>query len=212
MKTAEFVRYLGEVRASAILRTSIAEAAPLAMNAAVEAGFRVVEFTLTTPGAYDLIGEFSKREGVVVGAGTSSGNFGDVFIGTATWQYNVNFLYQLPKNFSISANINGREGYTLPLYFRVDNENSDGILERTNLQIANVDTYRLDDIHLIDLGVSYLVQLAGDTTVDLGLEIFNVTNDDTLLQMERRIGSTTAGRIDEVLSPRVYRLSAKVVF
>jgi 2-dehydro-3-deoxyphosphogluconate aldolase / (4S)-4-hydroxy-2-oxoglutarate aldolase len=40
------------------------------MDAAVRGGFRVVEFTLTTPGALDLIREFAARDGLVVGAGT----------------------------------------------------------------------------------------------------------------------------------------------
>jgi hypothetical protein len=56
------------------------------------------------------------------------------------------------------------------------------------------------------------VQLSGDTTVDLGFDIFNVLNDDTILQMQRRMISSSPGRIDEVLSPQVFRLSAKVTF
>jgi Entner-Doudoroff aldolase len=40
------------------------------MDAAVRGGFRVVEFTLTTPGALDLIREFARQDGLVVGAGT----------------------------------------------------------------------------------------------------------------------------------------------
>jgi len=40
------------------------------MEAALVGGFEVIEFTLTTPGALDLIGEFSRRPGIVVGAGT----------------------------------------------------------------------------------------------------------------------------------------------
>jgi 2-dehydro-3-deoxyphosphogluconate aldolase/(4S)-4-hydroxy-2-oxoglutarate aldolase len=40
------------------------------MDAAVRAGFQIVEFTLTTPGVYERIAEFSRRDGLVVGAGT----------------------------------------------------------------------------------------------------------------------------------------------
>ncbi len=70
MKPEEFAVFLGEQRASAILRTSIAEAVEPAMDAAVRGGFRVVEFTLTTPGALGCIERFSARPGLVVGAGT----------------------------------------------------------------------------------------------------------------------------------------------
>lgn len=70
MKPEEFAVFLGEQRASAILRTSIADAVEPAMEAAVRGGFRVIEFTLTTPGALGCIERFSARAGLVVGAGT----------------------------------------------------------------------------------------------------------------------------------------------
>jgi len=70
MKPERFVGLLGEVKASAILRCSSRETAVLAMEAAVRGGFRIVEFTLTIPGALDLVDEFSRRKDLIVGAGT----------------------------------------------------------------------------------------------------------------------------------------------
>ena len=70
MRPEEFVSFLHAHKASAILRTSMSQAAKPAMDAALRGGFKVIEFTLTTPGALELIGEFSKRQGIVVGAGT----------------------------------------------------------------------------------------------------------------------------------------------
>ncbi len=40
------------------------------MDAAVRGGFRICEFTLTTPGAMSLIREFAAKPGLVIGAGT----------------------------------------------------------------------------------------------------------------------------------------------
>lgn len=57
-------------RASAIIRTSDRQLADDAMQAAVRGGFRLVEFTLTTPGALELIHAFSKQPDLLVGAGT----------------------------------------------------------------------------------------------------------------------------------------------
>jgi Entner-Doudoroff aldolase len=57
-------------RATAILRCDDTELAATMMDAAVAGGFRLVEFTLTTPGAFELIAEFARRDGVSVGAGT----------------------------------------------------------------------------------------------------------------------------------------------
>lgn len=70
MNPNEFLTVFKAQRASAILRTNDTDKARKAMNAAIDGGFRVVEFTLSIPSALDLIREFSKREGIVVGAGT----------------------------------------------------------------------------------------------------------------------------------------------
>jgi 2-dehydro-3-deoxyphosphogluconate aldolase/(4S)-4-hydroxy-2-oxoglutarate aldolase len=65
-----FVERFGREKASAILRTDDTERAAQAMEAAIRGGFTVVEFTLTIPGVFDLVREFSQREGLVVGTGT----------------------------------------------------------------------------------------------------------------------------------------------
>lgn len=70
MKPEAFVERLGREKASAILRTDSQEKAARAMEAAVRGGFTIVEFTLTVPGVYDLVRDFSRREGLVVGTGT----------------------------------------------------------------------------------------------------------------------------------------------
>ena len=56
---------------SAIIRTHDQSVAEQGMAAAVEGGFRVIEFTLNTPGALELITQFrSTDESLLVGAGT----------------------------------------------------------------------------------------------------------------------------------------------
>jgi len=58
-------------RISAIVRTGDQHLAADAMDAAIAGGFRIIEFTLTTPGAFELISRFSSQhDGLVVGAGT----------------------------------------------------------------------------------------------------------------------------------------------
>ena len=68
---ADILKELDRRRISAIIRTDDQKLAADAMNAAVAGGFRIVEFTLTTPGALELIAEFAgKPEALLVGAGT----------------------------------------------------------------------------------------------------------------------------------------------
>jgi Entner-Doudoroff aldolase len=64
------VEAIARARISAIIRTTDTSLARDAIQAAVDGGFRIVEFTLTTPGALELIAEFRKKSDVVVGSGT----------------------------------------------------------------------------------------------------------------------------------------------
>jgi len=65
-----FVEQFGRDKASAILRTNDQEKAAKAMEAAIRGGFKIIEFTLTIPGVYELVQDFSRRDGLVVGTGT----------------------------------------------------------------------------------------------------------------------------------------------
>jgi len=62
--------FIEEARVSAIIRTDDQATAEKAMRAAVEGGFRLIEFTLTIPGALELVAAFSAQPGLIVGAGT----------------------------------------------------------------------------------------------------------------------------------------------
>ena len=70
MNQKAFVDAFSAARASAILRTSHEHLAASAMEAAIDAGFQVVEFTMTIPGALDLVRQFAKRDGLLVSVGT----------------------------------------------------------------------------------------------------------------------------------------------
>mmetsp|Transcript_36352 Transcript_36352/g.85464 ORF Transcript_36352/g.85464 Transcript_36352/m.85464 type:complete len:249 (-) Transcript_36352:8-754(-) len=58
-------------KACAVLRVPKGEWAAPAMDAAIAGGFKIVEFTLTTPGCLDRVAEYkAKDNGVMVGCGT----------------------------------------------------------------------------------------------------------------------------------------------
>lgn len=66
-RVAETIR---QARVSAIIRADDESLAGDAMQAAVDGGFHVVEFTLTTPGALSLVERFFAAGTLTVGAGT----------------------------------------------------------------------------------------------------------------------------------------------
>ena len=70
MTPEEFTVALRKARASAILRVNDTDVARKAMEAAIRGGFHIIEFTMSIPHALELVKEFSRRDGLVVGAGT----------------------------------------------------------------------------------------------------------------------------------------------
>lgn len=73
MSSEQTLARFADHRCSAILRTPHADAVVPAMDAAIEGGFRIVEFTLNTPGALDHIRAYANSDehpDLLVGAGT----------------------------------------------------------------------------------------------------------------------------------------------
>ena len=50
-----------EIRACAVLRTATSDACPKAMQAAIDGGFKICEFTLTTPDCLDHLSDFRQK-------------------------------------------------------------------------------------------------------------------------------------------------------
>jgi len=69
-RTDAIVKRFGASRAVAILRWTEADVLLPAMRAAVRGGFRIVEFTLGSPGALDAIEAMAGEPELLVGAGT----------------------------------------------------------------------------------------------------------------------------------------------
>lgn len=70
MTPEDFVAHFHNQRASAILRTHDQSIARDAMNAAVDGGFRIIEFTMSIPHVSSLVQEFAANSELTVGAGT----------------------------------------------------------------------------------------------------------------------------------------------
>tara|TARA_B100000029_G_scaffold501463_1_gene574910 strand:- start:22901 stop:23557 length:657 start_codon:yes stop_codon:yes gene_type:complete len=70
-KKNEIVNTILTEKVSAIIRVNNKTIAESSMIAAIEGGFKIIEFTLTTPSALDLITQFRSRDkSLCIGAGT----------------------------------------------------------------------------------------------------------------------------------------------
>jgi hypothetical protein len=147
---------------------------------------------------------------VIIGSGTGSGSFGGVYI-NSKWAYSLTGLYQLPIiETSLGFNLNGRQGYALPYVLRVTAPSGEGnkflLAENDVTQFRNANVRELD----LRLAKDFRISRVGLT---VSIDGFNVLNSNTILQRNvGRLAVAASNRVTEVLSPRVFRLGARLNF
>ena len=128
---------------------------------------------------------------------------------SAKWQVNLNGMYQMPGGFEVAANLFGRQGYPKPVYLQADTGALDGLLNV--LAVSTTDQIRLKSLWDLDVRLAKTMRFGG-ASVTLAGEIFNAFNSNTELYRNPSATSTSFNRLDEILAPRIARLSAKFSF
>jgi hypothetical protein len=111
-----------------------------------------------------------------------------------------------PWGFSVGATLEGRQGYVSAPYQRVS-----GPLGRRQVQLGAIDQFRNDDLRVLNLHLDKEFKF-DPISVVVAVDGFNMTNEDVILQRERRLNIGRANSVDEVLSPRVFRVGATIRF
>ena len=141
----------------------------------------------------------------------SGSNKSNILVGSR-WSFNLNGLYQVaperPWGFNLGASLDGREGYISPPFVRRSGSVGGRLVQLT----GDVGEFRNDDVYVFNAHADKDFTF-GETTLTLSLDGFNLTNQDTVLQVERnaRAGARTYD-VNETLSPRVFRLGATLRF
>jgi hypothetical protein len=142
----------------------------------------------------------------------------------ARWQFNVTGMYQFPLGINFAANFFGREGYPQSYYVSTPRGPVDNA--RPRILIGKIDQFRLDNVYQLDLRLEKTFNI-GRVSITPTAECFNVTNNNTVLQRESRVGtvdfdddtgellfdqSSAFNQIIEVQSPRIVRVGLRVAF
>lgn len=161
----------------------------------------------------NLLGGTNQNGGLAV-PNDSSNPFYD-----AKWQFNVSGLYQFPFGINAGANFFARQGYSNPFYVRVRPRDVTG--GRYNIQIGQVDDYRLPNVYQLDLRLEKGFQI-GQVNVTGSLDLFNATNGAAITSRDNKVADydnrgtlTPNATFDQALvvqSPRILRLGARVSF
>ena len=152
------------------------------------------------------------------GSAVASSSGSDGYI-NAEWSYSLSGLYQGPWGFNLGAVVTGRQGY-INGYNIYPEARVDG--EWKQLVIGDFDVYRFDDLFQLDVKVSREFQLPRGIGFELAVDLFNATNQDTILWRDYEIVPefndddelirTPDTSIEEMQSPRIFRLSGVVRF
>jgi hypothetical protein len=140
-----------------------------------------------------------------IGGGSGKANFYTSF----KWQVYANALYQLPGGLDLSGALWGRQGGLAPRYLRIG-AGRDGTLN--TLGISTIDSVRYNNVWDFDVRLAKTFKFGKQPYLTLAGEWFNVANSGAVLVRIRQADSSSFNRIDEVLSPSIFRVSATFGF
>jgi hypothetical protein len=147
---------------------------------------------------------------VIEGSGTGSGAKGGIYI-NSEWAYNLTGAYQVPFiETSIGFNLTGRQGYPIPYVHRTGYIASEQTFKYVLIPEDPTDI-RHEDVHNLDLRLAKDFRF-GPVGTTFSVDVFNVFNEQTILQRNTRLAVASANRITELQSPRVIRLGARLTF
>jgi len=147
-------------------------------------------------------------------SGNGSGPKGNVYISSG-WSYSLNGLYQIAParawGFNVAANLTGRQGYPLRYADRIVRSTiSDNAGNGIDIPVAaSPDSFRYPDIHVVNLRAEKEFTFR-EVGLNLGIDLFNALNQSYVLQRQGILGRGNSGHVLEVLSPRVFRLGARL--
>ena len=150
----------------------------------------------------------SQVDGGVFAPRSGGSGKGDIFY-NAKWQMNMNALYQLPLGFDLGANLFGRQGYARPFVLRLS-AGQDGQIRV--LATPQIDDNRYPTLWDFDLRLGKIITIAGPLKLNLAAELFNVLNNNVETVRTRQLNSAAFGRLNEILSPRILRVTAGIKF
>jgi hypothetical protein len=148
---------------------------------------------------------------------------GDIFF-TAKWQFVANALYQLPAGFEVAGSLFGKQGFPRPIVIQTS-AGGDGtgrfLAIGTNTvpstgqdltATGNIDDVRYPNLWNLDLRLAKNFKISGNTSFQVVADCFNVLNNNVELNRVRAASSAAFNRLDEVLSPRVFRFGLRLQF
>jgi hypothetical protein len=146
------------------------------------------------------------RNGYQYDYATAGSGLGNVYV-NAKWLFKLSGLVQLPGAVNVSAFYNARQGYPFEASIQSPSRaNGAGI---ATILLDGVGTNRLPNYQNVDFHVERPVRF-GTVRFIPSLDVFNLSNGNTIQALQRTQNGATANNISAVLAPRVARIGVRV--
>ena len=146
-----------------------------------------------------------RRDGFQYDYATAGSGLGNVYV-NAKWLFKISGLYNLPCDFNVSAFYNARQGYPFEPLMLIARGNGAG---NANVLLDNVGENRLPNYQNLDFHVERPITF-GRTHFVPSMDVFNITNNNTVQALQRQQNAATANNISAVVAPRVLRFGVRV--
>ena len=157
------------------------------------------------PGAiYDPTNVDTRDGGQTFYSSSGSGKSG-IFM-NSRWNFKFDGLYQLGAGFNIAGKLNGRQGFVFPATFQ--SPSRAGGLGRVEVILDPIGDQRLDNLWVADFRVEKTFTFGG-TRLSAIADVFNLFNANPVLGREKTQSISTANRIQDILSARIWRFGVR---
>jgi hypothetical protein len=133
---------------------------------------------------------------------SAGSGIGNVFQ-NSKWLVKVNGRVQLPYEFNLAANMASRQGFPFPQSILTPNRANGG--GQGQVQLDPMGDLRYDNTFSMDLRVDRNFRF-GTVTLIPALDIFNLTNANTVAAQNRNQAAANANTVSGILAPRVMRI------
>ena len=125
------------------------------------------------------------------------------------WVAKLSGVYQLPWGVNVAGTVNARQGF--PFIPNLLSPNRGNGLGTIRVMVEPYATSRYGNLTLVDLKADKRFSF-GRTKVVGSVDVFNVTNSNTVLARVTTQNSATANRVTEIAGPRVVRFGVRFTF
>jgi hypothetical protein len=161
-----------------------------------------------SPNAYEDPTNIAQWHDAQYAPESGGSGIGGIFT-NARWLVKLSGRYTLPLDINVAGFYNGRQGYPFPQSVQTPNRaNGAG---RAQVLLDPLGDVRLDDLHMIDFRLDKVFRF-GPRSLTPTFEIFNLTNANTVLAINRNQAASNANTISGIVAPRVIRFGLQVRF